>query len=185
MIEIKKDANTPVPFRLLDSATGAPVNGKTNADMTITFYMSDRSEVTFAPGAATIDEVVVGAFASSGTYLVYTGTGLNIAGPCEYAVAVTGCRLYVGAIKIVANEEVDTFSRIGAPVGASVSADIASITAIVSTLKDYEEGRWKIDKTAKTMTFYKLDGITVVKVFNLKDDLGVASATNIFERVPV
>jgi len=52
----------------------------------------------------------------------------------------------------------------------------------VEFLKDMEGGRWKIDETAKTMTFYKEDNVTVVATFALKDINGNSSFESIFER---
>ena len=55
-------------------------------------------------------------------------------------------------------------------------------TGNIEFLKDMEGGRWKIDETAKTMTFYKEDNTTVIATFNLKDINGNASFESIFER---
>ena len=45
-------------------------------------------------------------------------------------------------------------------------------------------GRWKFDDTAKTLTFYESDGLTVLVVFDMKDDVGNATLEGVYERVP-
>lgn len=88
-------------------------------------------------------------------------------------------------------------TRLGAPAGASMSADIAAIkvdtadtrTKVTSNqtdigiLKKIAIGRWKIQGTQ--LILYELDGSTVYKTFNLLDDVGAPSNVRIFERVPV
>lgn len=137
---------------------------------------------------------------------------------------------------IVANIESDTYSRLGAPSGASLSADIlavktdtgnigvagagltglgdsrltnldatvtsrlpsagytapdnAGIAAIqvktdtivwddITNIKDESLGKWSINKITNVLTMYKIDGVTVLKQFNLTDNASVS------ERVPV
>ena len=88
-------------------------------------------------------------------------------------------------------------TKIGTPV-ATVSTDIAAIkaeTADIATIntntiliKDYTEGRWKVFTSgpdANRIVFYKLDGVTVVKKYDLLDSAGNPSSTNPFERDPV
>lgn len=77
---------------------------------------------------------------------------------------------------------------IGTPLTASekstLLADVAAITVDMDTIKKYEEGRWRIDDDANTMTFFDSDGTTPLQVFDLKDKDGVAASENVFERVP-
>lgn len=63
--------------------------------------------------------------------------------------------------------------------------DTTTILSLVSTLLKYENNRTKIDKVAKTLTIYDNDGITPLKVFDLKDSTGVPSVTEVCERLPV
>ncbi len=98
-------------------------------------------------------------------------------------------------------------TKLGTPTGASVSADIASVSSDVSSvttdvadvksdtsllpaampkidvLYQIEVGRWKVQGTQ--LLIYDADNTTVLFAFNLKDDTGEASATKVFERVPV
>ena len=43
-------------------------------------------------------------------------------------------------------------------------------------------GRWKIDKAENQMTFYQDDNITEIAKYDLLDDSGTGSVTQIFER---
>lgn len=67
-------------------------------------------------------------------------------------------------------------------VEANVKLDTAS--TILQALLKYEKNRTKIDQTAKTMTVFDDDGVTVLKVFDLKDFAGQPSITQVAERVP-
>jgi hypothetical protein len=62
--------------------------------------------------------------------------------------------------------------------------DMITATSLIGTLLKYETNRTKIDKNAMTLTIYDDDGITALKVFNLKDNLGNPSITEVCERVP-
>ena len=54
----------------------------------------------------------------------------------------------------------------------------------ISFLRQIEDGRWKIDTTANTLTLYDTDNTTPIAVFDLKDAAGQPSSTAVFERVP-
>ena len=62
--------------------------------------------------------------------------------------------------------------------------DINTIVGIVNTLLKYEKNRTRVDKNAFTLTVYDDDGVTPLKVFNLKDFTGAASYTEVAERMP-
>jgi len=55
---------------------------------------------------------------------------------------------------------------------------------IVNSILKYNSNRTRIDKNDKTLTVYDDDGVTPITVFDLKDFNGVASITEIAERVP-
>lgn len=95
-------------------------------------------------------------------------------------------------------------TKLGTPVGASISADIAAVqtaasnaetaaaaaqsssaaaAADASQVRKVEVNRWKVQGTQ--LLIYEDNGTTVFKAFDLKDDAGAPSATRIFERVPV
>lgn len=60
--------------------------------------------------------------------------------------------------------------------------DIARQTDL-SFVRQIEQGRWRI--VSNQMIFYDADGVTPLRVFNLKDINGIPSNVNIFERIPV
>lgn len=58
----------------------------------------------------------------------------------------------------------------------------------ISTLLDYESGKWEIVTTggdANRIIYYAADGVTVLKKFDLTDDNGDPTSTNPFVRTPV
>lgn len=61
---------------------------------------------------------------------------------------------------------------------------IASINGLIQTLLKYERNRTKIDPAAKTLTVYDDDGVTPIRVFDLKDSAGAASVAEVAERMP-
>lgn len=61
---------------------------------------------------------------------------------------------------------------------------LQSCISLVNEILKYGSNRTKIDKNIKTLTVYDDDGVTPLKVFDLKDFNGVASITEIAERVP-
>lgn len=63
--------------------------------------------------------------------------------------------------------------------------DAITILDLVELILKYDTNRTKIDKIAKTLTVYDNDGSTPLRVFQLKDSNGVASVTEVAERVPV
>jgi hypothetical protein len=48
-----------------------------------------------------------------------------------------------------------------------------------------EYNRTFLDKTAATLTIYASDGVTPLRVFSLRDSLGIPSITEICERLPI
>lgn len=67
---------------------------------------------------------------------------------------------------------------------AVANTKLDTVTALIETLMKYEMNRTKIDQTAKTLTVYDNDGITPIRVFDLKNFIGVNSITEIAERDP-
>jgi hypothetical protein len=56
---------------------------------------------------------------------------------------------------------------------------------VLNTLLKYDRNRTRIDKVAKTLTVYDDDGVTPIRVFDLKDDTGAASVAAVYERAPI
>ncbi len=67
---------------------------------------------------------------------------------------------------------------------AQVRIDMLTAISLVQTLLKYEANRTKIDKVAKTLTVYDNDGITPLKIFDLKDSTGAPSIVEVVERMP-
>lgn len=208
MIEYKQSVAAFVPVRIFDQG-GVPQNGIAFGSVQAAIQKSDGSTAVISVTITDWTEITTGAFNGAGVYaLKLPASVMNLTGYLTFAVTTPGNKIHVGAIKIVANEEVDTFTRIGAPVGASISADIAnvdsdvaavqaSVTAlaagqatilsVVELLKKYEEGRWKIHISgpdANRLVLYDTDDITPLLKFDLKDSGGAATFVNPFERLP-
>jgi hypothetical protein len=167
MIEYKQNVAARVNVRIFDTL-GNPVAGVVFGAVTVAVQKSDGSTAIVTATALNWSETVVGAFSGQGVYqLILPSSALDITGQLTYAVASIGNKTHVGAVKVVANEEVDTF-------------------AIATLLQKIETGRWKVDTTTNQITFY--DPVTPfapILVFNLKDSTGAPTpGINVFERVP-
>jgi hypothetical protein len=66
----------------------------------------------------------------------------------------------------------------------SVLSNLGAVTDLLNTLLKYDTNRTQIDKNAKTMTVFDDDGVTPLRVFDLKDFAGIPSITEIAERAP-
>lgn len=62
---------------------------------------------------------------------------------------------------------------------------VSDMSTNVELIKKVETGRWKIDTTTNTMIFYDENGTDPLLTFDLKDDGGLPSSEDIFERDPV
>ena len=52
----------------------------------------------------------------------------------------------------------------------------------IEVIKSIEGGRWKLNSTDKTMTFYKDDNTTIVAKFGMSGSSGTPSVSDVFER---
>ncbi len=66
----------------------------------------------------------------------------------------------------------------------SISISMTSAISLITTLVKYGKNRTRIDTTANTLTIYDDNGITPLKVFDLKDEAGAPSVLNVAERNP-
>ena len=208
MLEYKQSVAKFVPVRIFDQG-GTPVGGVAFGQVTAAIQKADGTTSTLSVILADWSEVTTGAFSGSGMYLLrLSAANLDQPGLLTYAISTPSNKTHIGAIKVVANEEIDTYNRIGAPVLTTISADIAgvktdvaavqssitglsagqaSILAVVNLLKKYEEGRWKIHISgpdANRLVLYDTDDVTPLLKFDLKDSGGAATFINPFERVP-
>lgn len=180
MFEIKQNQRTWVPVRLFYAATGSGsigVPAVPSTDINVVVIKSDTSELLHTASVTDWVEHSSSVVSGSGTYqLRLTLSGTNTAGPLMYVVKSTSSKAYIGSIKVVANEEVDTYNA------------LAIVSSSVDRLREGAEGRWKIFTTgpdANRMVFYRPDGVTVLYKVDLKDAAGAATSTSPFERVPV
>lgn len=134
MIEIKNGQDSWVPVRIFDG-TGAAVAGVTFGSVSAAVQKADGSTAVLSVTVTDWLETTAGAFSGEGVYsLKIPASAASINGLLIYAVATPSNKVHVGAVKVVANEEVDTYARIGAPVGASISVDIAAVQTDVNTI---------------------------------------------------
>lgn len=130
MIEYKVSTNILVPVVLTNAISGLAHTGVTTGSVTVTVIKSDGSNSTFTPFGSQWTEQTAGVFASGGFYLLtIPSANTNLVGFLAYGVGVSGDDTYFNVVDIVANLESDTFTRIGAPTGPTVSADIAAVAA--------------------------------------------------------
>lgn len=61
---------------------------------------------------------------------------------------------------------------------------LSSSGQVLGFIRDIEAGRWRIDTTANTMTFYGSDGVTPIAEYDLLDSSGTPNHCDVFERVP-
>lgn len=109
MIEYKQGVNARVPVRLQDGA-GVAVTGVASGAVTATIEKSDGTFSTLTLSGANWIETTFGAFSGLGKYdLIIPGSATDTPGVLTYAVTTAGAAPYLGAVKIVANEEVDTY----------------------------------------------------------------------------
>jgi len=67
---------------------------------------------------------------------------------------------------------------------STVNAKLDVATDLINTLIKYSANRTKVDNTAMTMTVYNDDGVTPLRIFDLKNFAGSPSITEIAERSP-
>lgn len=168
MIEVKTGIQSRVPVRLFAGAT--PVSGVANTDITVLIIRSDGTTASYTPSASNWSIYNTGIASNTGTYqLRLQVTDVSVPGSLMYMVKSTTSDTFVGSIKVVANEEVDTFTR-------------------VVDLQDETLGRWEVVTTgpdANRLVLYRQDGVTVLKKFNLQDASGSPTVINPFRRIPV
>lgn len=130
----------------------------------IPISLSPTPTGTFASGDTLTDATTPGAtcvVSQPPSYLYIA----NVPGPFVLIVVVSGANTFVGQFDVVLD---------------LVSTAVNQLTTVTQVLT----GRYKIDATAKTLTFYAADNTTVLYQFNLKDAAGSPSTFPVFERYP-
>lgn len=113
-MEVKNSVAVRVPVVLLDSS-GNPVTGTAFGSVTASVEKSDGSTVALTVTGADWTENTSGGFNGGGKYtLLLPSSALNLNGPLTYAVKVAGARHYFGTLKVVAQEEADSYAAIAA-----------------------------------------------------------------------
>jgi len=114
---------TPYAFRVpLRDSAGALQTGLTPA---VTIYTPDNSAESSPPSLTELGGTGVYGF-------VYTPSA---SGAYTFIVSASGCLSIVFTVQVRATERGDIYSRIGAPTGASLAADVATIDAVVDAIK--------------------------------------------------
>jgi hypothetical protein len=126
-------------FKLIDSTTGVPETGLTITNIDATYVRARAAAVKndlTALGAANSahadnQAIEVDATNAPGLYRIDFPDAAFASGADKVILSVTcsGCDPAMKEIELVANTAEDVYTRIGAPAGASVSADIAAIEA--------------------------------------------------------
>ncbi len=124
-MEVKQSTTRNVMVFMTDSADH--ITGKTGLTLTIT---ASKDGGAFASISPTVTE------RGNGWYnIALTAADTDTLGDLCLHVTGTGADPADLKLHVVANLEADTYSRIGTPAGASVSADIASIQADTNDLQ--------------------------------------------------
>lgn len=169
MIEIKKGEPVWIWVRLAD-IDSVPVTGVTHSQVVATIDRSDGTRQTLPLTANDWEEINFGAFSGTGCYkLLLPASVTDLPGPFMYAVKDNLHPAYIGAIKVVENEEVDTYEKI---------LDIHAA----------QVGRWEIKTSgpdANRFIVYADDGVTVVRKYDLIGADGLPTFINPFQRNPV
>lgn len=153
------------------------------AETFFVFNISDGTPLTGAAGGMSFD-----------TYKDDTGTNLTPptifeigGGAYGFSPTFTPGRGIVYVLSTGASGNPQKLSRYMRP--EDYYADgIPSIAAIVADIQEFSEGRWKIfsdGPDANRMVFYRADGVTVLKKFDLLDADGNPAVFSPFERSPV
>ena len=118
---LKQSTAALVTVRLINSVTGAPVTGVTSGSVTATVYKSDGSSASVTASGNWTE-------LAGGFYTLALASGLtSLVGVLTTIVVVSGSSTFGREDQVFAELTDDIYTRIGAPAGASVSADIAAV----------------------------------------------------------
>ena len=179
-------------IRLFDSAY-APVTGVAQGSVTATLMKPDGTLQALTAAAGTNGftwvEASTGAFSGKGLYTILMTSDL-FATEGEYTLAVTGGTGGAVAEFSCASAFASTVqTRLGTPVGASVSADIASVQSTATTASAQatlarKVGTNKAIQSGNQYIVYDDNGINTIAVFDTKDASGNPTNTTVFQRIP-
>ena len=133
-MELKQSVAFRAPVRLVFSADGRGKTGLSNSDVTVSIQKQAGTSVVKTLSVS--DWFEVDAVWMPGVYdVLLSASDTDTFGYIKYTVNSFWCDPYFGLLEVRANLEADTYNRIGSPVGASISADIASIDNGTSDLQ--------------------------------------------------
>jgi len=133
-MELKQSVAFRAPVRLVFSADGRGKTGLSNSDVTVSIQKQAGTSVVKTLSVS--DWFEVDAVWMPGVYdVLLSASDTGTLGYIKYTVNSFWCDPYFGLLEVRANLEADTYNRIGSPVGASISADIASIDNGTSDLQ--------------------------------------------------
>ncbi len=89
-----------------------------------------------------------------------------------------------GSLGYILSSVNNSVNDIGVDV-TNVLSNLGAATDLINILLKYSKNRTKIDDVQKTMTVFDDDGITPIRVFDLKDLTGAPSITKVAERNPI
>lgn len=168
MIEIKKDVASRVPVRLFAGSTAE--SGTAYTDITVRVIKADGATTEYNPSSGDWTIFNTGVALNTGLYqLTLKTTDTSVVGSLTYIVKSSTSDAFVGHVKVVANEEADTYTK-------------------VVDLQDEALGKWQVFTTgpdANRLVLYRQDGVTVLKKFDLADANGSPAVVNPFRRTPV
>ena len=117
MRELKQSTAANVIIFMADSTDH--ITGKTGLTLTVTLSKDGGAFASITP---TVTE------RTNGWYnIALTSSHTDTLGDCVVRATSTGADASERALNVVANIEADTYARVGAPAGASVSADMAAV----------------------------------------------------------
>lgn len=185
---IVREDTTRTDLGLLPSASWATVQGGAYQNQAV-YYLTLPASVLAVTGTFTYAVIgPINSIAYFGAFEVVSQQAqdiydlVNLSGSNLSASLVASTALLSGAIinnsASLRNEILGLSSSLD-PLIKNVSA---SLGAGVDRLRLTEEGRWRIDQNANTMTFYRDDGVTVWKIFGLSGSNGSPTTVNPFER---
>lgn len=146
MTTVKKGAvDQTFYFKLVDSAAGTPETGLTIANIDATYVRNraaavknDLTALAAVTTAHTDNQgIEIDATNAPGLYRIDFPDAAFATGVDKVILSVTcaGCDPAMMFIELADNEVVDVYSRIGAPAGASVSADIAAVKTETASIQ--------------------------------------------------
>lgn len=146
MTTVKKGAvDQTFYFKLVDSAAGTPETGLTIANIDATYVRNRAAAVkNDLTALAAVDTahtdnkgIEIDATNAPGLYRIDFPDAAFATGVDKVILSVTctGCDPAMMFIELADNEVVDVYSRIGAPVGASISADEAAVKTETASIQ--------------------------------------------------